>query len=679
MVRHRQPAPRKIVMVTAAATMALALGVSQMACPAPAIAASTVSDAFTTPGEHSFTVPAGVTSVHVAAIGGKGAAGEATGSGANGVGGYGATIAADIPVTPGLSLYVEVGGNGGGTAGSASGGVGGGNGGAAGGGGGSTWHTGGGGGGGGASDVRTCPITASPSVCDTLASRLVVAAGGGGGGAGGAAAGGAGGAAGANGASGREGHGGVSGASTQGGAGGSSFNAGTASMAGALGAGGSGATASSGGGGGGGGGGGYFGGGGGGSSWARGAGGGGGGSSYVEATASNAVTGTDTTGTPSVTISYVADTTPPLTTPSIAGQLGAQGWYAGPGPITLTLTASDPDDQANVLTTRYSLDNGTTWQAYSAPVALPEGQYTLAYSSSDPAGNVEVTQTVPLKVDLTPPQTVADAPSGPVSGSATVQLRASDALSGLAVTHYTIDGGARQDGTQVTVTGAGSHTITYWSVDNAGNAETTHSIQVTIAAPTATATATTPPATATTPPATATATATATPQPATATATATVQPPTATATATATATSTPIRTVRPARLVIDGPIPHLAESLTVTHTTHWAHPFTIGLQPVQVGVNTLPHAYVTLHMVVTLPQGTAGPVPHVGVGALAARQRGWVVYTLTVSGVAGRNGRFTGTLVNHYTPDRPTPARLQVVVRAGQRLLSQSVPLLLRR
>jgi hypothetical protein len=116
--------------------------------------------------EQTFTVPAGVTSVHVTATGAAGSEGS-EGSAA----GHAAITEAELPVTVGQILYVEVGGlpttspgcypqiaciggfNGGGSS-----------------------HYGGGGG--GASDVRLTSMTQA----GTLQSRLIVAAGGGGGG-----------------------------------------------------------------------------------------------------------------------------------------------------------------------------------------------------------------------------------------------------------------------------------------------------------------------------------------------------------------------------------------------------------------------------------------------------------------------------------------------------------------
>lgn len=97
-----------------------------------------------TGGEQTFTVPAGVTSIHVVAIGGAGASGGNTsgGSTVGGAGGFGASVSGDLSVTAGQTLYVEVGGNGSGAGGGFNGG-----------GTGDPFSPGGG----GASDVRTLP------------------------------------------------------------------------------------------------------------------------------------------------------------------------------------------------------------------------------------------------------------------------------------------------------------------------------------------------------------------------------------------------------------------------------------------------------------------------------------------------------------------------------------------
>ena len=269
-------------------------------CSAGAAVASTAgadTATFTTPGEQPpFTVPAGVSSIHVVAIGGRGGVGRPDGGG---LGGFGAIATADVSVTPGQVLYIEVAGNGSGPSGATAGklGV---NGGGTGGDGSGVLSAGGGGGGGGASDIRTLPVSGGAL---SLATRLITAAGGGGGS-------GAGGNGGAAGADAPPPGGGGAGTLAVGGNGGSP----NGSM-GMFGAGGTGGNGSAGGSTGGGGGGGGFYGGGGGAAFGAGSGGGGGGSTGFGSGVTGASSTPDTTGVPSVTLTYAPTTTggtPPL-------------------------------------------------------------------------------------------------------------------------------------------------------------------------------------------------------------------------------------------------------------------------------------------------------------------------------------------------------------------------------
>ena len=291
----------------------------------------TVTCALVTTGEHSFLVPHGVTSLHVVAVGGRGA------PEASGYGGAGARVTADLKVTSGEKLFVEVGGNGGLSKGG--------------------WNGGGpgglgelkcsfysvpscGGGGGGATAVQTCSSQSTSCLYTGIPStdpRLLVAAGGGGAGGfpdlkatkGTSAGGSAGGASGADGANGEEGGFGGKGATpSTGGAGGAQSsdidppNPSADGAAGSVAVGGAGGTDfgdtsgndQGGGGGGGGAGGGFFGGGGGGAgpdyndgefNILEPGGGGGAGSSYVDANAgSNGALAVDTSGVPLVKITY---------------------------------------------------------------------------------------------------------------------------------------------------------------------------------------------------------------------------------------------------------------------------------------------------------------------------------------------------------------------------------------
>jgi hypothetical protein len=285
----------------------------------PTVASAAITTSYTTPGESTFSVPAGVTTITVDATGGQGGAGS---NDADCEGGAGALVTATLPVTAGQILYVEVGGGGDDPGVLSVGDVGGGvNGGGA---GGADGGGGGGGGGGGASDIRTLPASAGLTPTD---SRLLVAAGGGGGGEGNTANGGCtGGAAGSTPAAGLNGSyttGGQPGTSTAGGPGGGGNGncPGPAATSGGLGTGGNGQSYPNGlCAGGGGGGAGLYGGGGGGSAY-PGA-GGGAGSSYVESSATGTSVSTanqagdSSSASGAVTISYTAAPTAAIASPA---------------------------------------------------------------------------------------------------------------------------------------------------------------------------------------------------------------------------------------------------------------------------------------------------------------------------------------------------------------------------
>jgi hypothetical protein len=298
-------------------TAITALAVLAAPCAAGAVVFSS------TGSEQSYPVTARQTQVHVVAVGGEGGAGN----GAQ-LGGFGGVASADLPVTPGSTLYVEVGGNG---ANVNTGGFNGGGTGAS-----------GGGGGGGASDVRTAPLAAAGS----LSSRLLIGGGGGGGGIFG----------------GNGGNGGAKlvwdgttylaagdpgttsgtstatpggGGSTSGGTGGAACNTGGGAQpgtAGSLGSGGAGGDSDAGGGGGG-----YYGGGGGGGETVTCAKtGGGGGSSFGPGGTRYAI---DPTGVPSITITAAAEQ---LSVASLAYGSQPQTTLSGPKTVTITNSGDAP-------------------------------------------------------------------------------------------------------------------------------------------------------------------------------------------------------------------------------------------------------------------------------------------------------------------------------------------------
>jgi hypothetical protein len=82
------------------------------------------------------------------------------------------------------------------------------------------------------------------------------------------------------------------------------------------------------------------------------------------------------------------------------------------------------------------------------------------------------------QLDTTPPVTTCSADDAWHRGQVTVTFTATDAQSGVAYTRYRVDAESWQTGTSFPVSADGVHSVEYYSVDNAGNTETTHNAQV---------------------------------------------------------------------------------------------------------------------------------------------------------------------------------------------------------
>ncbi len=190
---------------------------------------------------------------------------------------------------------------------------------------------------------------------------------------------------------------------------------------------------------------------------------------------------TDTAGNveASETLTFKVDTTAPMTSASFAPP--ATNGYYNQNP-TVTLSASDGTG-SGVAQTQYQVDGGTLTTYTGAFVIVGDGTHTLSFRSTDAAGNVESTNSVMVAVDTTPPTSTASVsptPSGgAVNGPATITLSANDTFSGVATTHYSIDGGPDQlYGGPFQITAGGAHTISYHSIDVAGNSETPRTLSV---------------------------------------------------------------------------------------------------------------------------------------------------------------------------------------------------------
>ena len=182
--------------------------------------------------------------------------------------------------------------------------------------------------------------------------------------------------------------------------------------------------------------------------------------------------------------SIVLDTIVPLASDSADGQ-----WERG---STLTLTGSDAG--SGVASITYAIDGGDEQTVSGSATDLVlrtwkrganSGVHTITYQTVDGAGNLSASGSCEVLLDGKAPLTVDDAPRDlagqpiPQATGVTVHLAASDqpGLSGVAGTFWSLDGGLWQQGSSVLVpapanhSNDGLHWVRYYSVDNAGNAE----------------------------------------------------------------------------------------------------------------------------------------------------------------------------------------------------------------
>lgn len=166
------------------------------------------------------------------------------------------------------------------------------------------------------------------------------------------------------------------------------------------------------------------------------------------------------------------DATAPVSTASTSGTSGNSGWFLGPVSVSVGAT----DFGSGVDGSFCAVDGGATGASPCA--ASGDGVHDVAYHSTDVAGNVETDQHLDVKIDGTPPSTTAFY-SGTSGGggwwrsSVGVTLSGSDATSGVATTSGAVDS-VSQPGSIFTVSGDGTHSVTYSSTDVAGNTEATN-------------------------------------------------------------------------------------------------------------------------------------------------------------------------------------------------------------
>ncbi|HAM27010.1 MAG TPA: hypothetical protein DCP11_10015, partial [Microbacteriaceae bacterium] len=168
------------------------------------------------------------------------------------------------------------------------------------------------------------------------------------------------------------------------------------------------------------------------------------------------------------------------TAPVIAGgpttSPNAAGWYRDQVVVDFTCT-DNLSGVASCPTSKLITGDGA-------------GQSVTSDPASDTAGNASAGKTVGgINIDGTAPSTTANnlctfVDSWCTGSAADVVLTAIDqaGLSGVKEIHYRVNGGFEQVVTgstttvSVSLTGSGAGTVSYWGVDNAGNAETPNTV-----------------------------------------------------------------------------------------------------------------------------------------------------------------------------------------------------------
>ncbi len=200
-------------------------------------------------------------------------------------------------------------------------------------------------------------------------------------------------------------------------------------------------------------------------------------------------------------LAVTLDSTPPVTTLA-----PGQPQYVDTGGTTYvtqntTFTLSAMDALSGVALTEYRVDS-EDWTATVPFTIAAEGAHTILYHSRDNLENLEVDRTFTTVVDNTPPVTTITTGDPKhtaggnlyVTGSTAFTLSAADNLSGIAETRYRIDGGTWTEYAPFTIPAEGTHTIEYFSKDNATNTEAVRTLTVIVdnTAPVSTITAGTP-------------------------------------------------------------------------------------------------------------------------------------------------------------------------------------------
>src|SRR5207253_10539263 len=150
-----------------------------------------------------------------------------------------------------------------------------------------------------------------------------------------------------------------------------------------------------------------------------------------------------------------AEPPPPSPRGAPAGAPNAGGWYNTP--VTINSAWADGLSGIDGTCPSPATINGNG-QGLTAPAIV-----------KDRAGNQTNATSPGVNIDSTSPKTTVTAPAGWTNQSVTVSFSATDNLSGVKATWYSLDGAAAQSGSSLTISTEGVHSLAFWSEDFAGD------------------------------------------------------------------------------------------------------------------------------------------------------------------------------------------------------------------